>query len=96
MFNPALNWMQVSFKTQADGTYAGHIRTCREPQQVEFAAGSYWGNALLAHLWSAFLGHFLPEPGANADRKEERTESSAEAESGAAAGVTGSHAGAGA
>ena len=61
--------MQASFTAQADGTYAEHIRTCQEPQQVEFLAGYYRGNALLAHLRSTFLGHFLPKPGTNADRK---------------------------
>ena len=71
-FDPALDWMQASFAAQADGTYSRHIRTRRDPQRVEFTAGSYRGNALLAHLWYAFPGHFLPKPGANADRKEER------------------------
>ena len=61
-FEPALDWLQASLMDQADGTYTGYIRTCRYPQPVKFAAGSYQGNALLAHLRSAFPGHFLPEP----------------------------------
>ena len=68
-FDPALNWMQASFTAQADGIHAEHIHTRRETHRVEFAAGSYWGNALLGHLRSAFLGHFLPKPGINADQK---------------------------
>ena len=68
-FDPALNWMQASFTAQADGTHAEHIRMRRETHRVEFAAGSYWGNALLGHLRSAFLGHFFPKPGINADQK---------------------------
>ena len=71
-FNLVLDWMQASFTVQADETYNGHIRTHQEPQQVEFVAESYRWNALPAHLWSAFLGHFLPNPGASTDRKEER------------------------
>ena len=39
---------------QVDGAYTGHIHTRRDPQQVEFATGSYQGNTLLAHLQSAF------------------------------------------
>ena len=96
VFDPAFDWMQECFTDQADGTYARHICMCRDPQQVEFAAGSYWGNVLLAHLRSAFPGHFLPEPVANADRKEERVERNAGAEAGAAVGGAGLHAGAGA
>ena len=57
-------------------------------------AGSYQGNALLAHIRSAFLCHFLADPGANADRKEERVERSAGAAAGAAAGGAEFHAGA--
>ena len=69
VFDPALDWIQASFTAQSDGTYTGHIRTRQDPQQVEFAVGSYWGNALITHLWSAFPGHFLPEPSANVDQK---------------------------
>ena len=88
--------MQARFTAQADGTYSGHIRTRREPQQVEFAAGCYRGNAILVHLRSAFPGHLIPKPGTNADRKEGRVERSAGAEAVAAAGGAGFHAGAGA
>ena len=69
MFNLELNLMQASFTAQADGTYARHNRTRQEPQRVEFAAGFCRGNALLAHLRSAFLGHFLLKPGVNVDQK---------------------------
>ena len=69
MFDPALDWTQASFTAQEDGTYTGHIHTRQEPQQVKFLTGYYRGNALLVHLRSAFPGHFLPEPSANADQK---------------------------
>ena len=91
--NPALDWMKASFTSQADGTYYGHICTRRDPQRVEFTAGSYRGNALLAHLWSTFPGHFLPNPGANAERKEERVEWRAGEEASTAAGGAGAHVG---
>ena len=69
MFDPALDWTQASFTAQEDGTYTGHIHTRQEPQQVKFLTGYYRGNALLVHLRSAFPGHFLPDPSANADQK---------------------------
>ena len=59
-FDPAINWMQASFTHQVDATYTRHICTRRDPQKVEFAAGSYRGNTLPAHLWSAFPSHSLP------------------------------------
>ena len=73
-FYPALNCMQAIFTDQLDGTYTGHICTRQDPQRVEFAAGYYRGNALIAHLRSAFPVHFLLEPGANVDQKEDRVE----------------------
>ena len=79
-FDPVLKWMQASFTDQVNRIYAGHICMRKEPQRVEFAAGSYRGNAFLAHLRSAFLGHFLPDPGVFADQKEERLERSAGAQ----------------
>ena len=88
--------MRASFTAQADGTYTGNICIVCEPQRVKFASGSYRGKALLAHLWSAFLGHFLPEPRASVDRNEEREESSTGAYASAAAGGAGEHTGAGA
>ena len=30
-YNPELDWMQASFKAQADGTYTGNICMRREP-----------------------------------------------------------------
>ena len=93
-FEPALDWMKACFMAQAVGTYAGHIRTRRKPHRVEFAAGSYRGNALLAHLGAAFPGHLLSELGANVDRKEERLERSVEAEASVVAGGAGYHTGA--
>ena len=96
VFNPELQWMKASFTSQTDRTYAGHIRTRREAQRVEFAAGSYRWNTLIAHLPSAFPGHVLPKPGANTDRKEERMESREGAEAGVAAGSAVFHAGDGA
>ena len=90
-FDPVLDWTQASFMAQADGTYTGHIHTRRDPQRIEFGAGSYLGNELLAHLWSTFLGHFLPEPGASAGRKKERAERSAGAEASVAVGGAGAH-----
>ena len=50
-----------------------HIHTRQDPQRVKFVAGSYRGNTLLAHLRSAFLGHFLLKPGVNAYQKVERS-----------------------
>ena len=88
--------MQASFKAQADGTYTGNICIVSKPQRVKFASGSYRGKALLAHLWSAFLGHFLPEPIASVDRNEEREESSTGAYVSASVGGAGAHTGAGA
>ena len=95
-FDPALDWMQPSFTSQADGIYAGNICTRQETQRVEFSAGSYQGNVLLAHLWSAIPGHFLPEPGTCADRNEERVERRAGAEACEVAGGVGPHTGTGA
>ena len=77
--------MKAKLTAQADSTYTGHMRTCREPQQVEFATGSYRRNALLAHLCSAFLIHFVPKPVANADQKKERVDRSVETEASLAA-----------
>ena len=73
-FDPALYLMQASFTAREDGTYTGHIRTRQDPQRVEFAAGYYRGNALIAHLRYAFPVHFLLEPGANVYQKEDRVE----------------------
>ena len=71
-YEPALDWMQASFTAQADRTYTGLICTRQDPQKVEFAAGSYRGNALLTQLRSALPGHFLPKSGAIADQKRRR------------------------
>ena len=68
-FDSSLDWMQASSTAQSDDTYTRHIHTRRDPQRVEFAAGSYRGNALLTHLRSAFPGHFLPDAVANAYQK---------------------------
>ena len=76
-FDPAIHWMQAILTAQADGTYNGHTRMRRDPQRVEFTAGYYRENTLLAHLRSAFWDHFLPESGASADQKEESKERSA-------------------
>ena len=88
--------MQDSFIAQEDGSYTGHICTRREPQRVEFSAWSYRGNALLAYLWSALPGHFLPDPGASVDQKEKREERSAQEDASVNAEVVGAHGGAGA
>ena len=95
-FDPALDWMQSSFIAQADGAYTEHISTRQEPQRVEFATGSYWGNTILTDLGSGFPCHFLPNIGTSADRKEERVEWNVGAEAIAAVGGEGLHAGAGA
>ena len=56
-YEPVLDCIQASSTAQADGTYTGHIHMRREPQRVEFTAGSYRRNALLAQLQSAFPAH---------------------------------------
>ena len=82
--------------TQADRTYTGHIRMRRYLQKFKFAAGSYRGNLLLVHLWFAFQGHLLPNPGVETERKEDMEERSTGAEASAAAGGAGAHSGEGA
>ena len=88
-FDPTLDWMQASFMAQADGTYTGHIYMRHKTVEVEFTTGSCWGNALLAHLRSAFPGHFLLEPRESAGQKKDRVERRAGAEASAAAGGAG-------
>ena len=95
-FDPTLDWMQASFMAQADGTYTGHIYMRHDPLEVEFTTGSCWGNELLAHLRSAFPGHFLLDHGASAEQKKDRVERRAGAEASASAGGTGLHKGTGA